>query len=747
MRDRLETPRDQSVNQPLKNLAGAKVEDRPINRLLKIHEAAKLELQDLKADFQIRLQESILQTEEKLKLRFADEQEQRVKQTEEEVRKATTQELLARFDIDFQKLRSEFEEREKNAVAAAENAAELRVKEALGEAERAKEGMGADFQSRLQESVLHAEENLKLRFAEEQEQRIKQAQEEVRNATTQELQARFDTDLQKLSSEFEERERNAIAATENAAELRFREALAEAERDKERAKEGVEANFHIRLQESILQTEENLKHRFAEEQEQRTKQTAEEVRNATTQELLERFDIDFQKLSREFEEKERNAIAAAEKAAGLRLKEALAEAERAKESAKEGLEADFQIRLQESIMQTEENLKQRFAEEQEQKIKQTAEDARKSTTHELLERFDLDFQKLSSEFEEREKNSIAAAEKAAELRLKEALVEAERGKERAKEGLEADFQIRLQESILQTEGTLKQRFAEEQEQKIKQTAEEVRNATTHELLERFDLDFQKLSSEFEKREKNSIAAAENAAELRLKEVLGEAQSFKEGLEADFQIRLQESLLQTEQKLKQRFAEEQEQKIKQTEENVREATTRELLARFEVDFKKFESAAEKWDLERQQLHQEITRVVELETELSEVRQEKARLQEELRAVPQVRQKMSPELEAKLEQVMSEKARLEEELGEANARLNAQDQRSETMQAARVDTRDVCDAVKAEIARIESRGREISVKIADPSTDLPTQIRFNRERTELEAYLKGLRYSLGEITFDK
>jgi hypothetical protein len=649
MRDRLETPRDQSVNQPLKNLAGAKVEDRPINRLLKIHEAAKLELQDLKADFQIRLQESILQTEEKLKLRFADEQEQRVKQTEEEVRKATTQELLARFDIDFQKLRSEFEEREKNAVAAAENAAELRVKEALGEAERAKEGMGADFQSRLQESVLHAEENLKLRFAEEQEQRIKQAQEEVRNATTQELQARFDTDLQKLSSEFEERERNAIAATENAAELRFREALAEAERDKERAKEGVEANFHIRLQESILQTEENLKHRFAEEQEQRTKQTAEEVRNATTQELLERFDIDFQKLSREFEEKERNAIAAAENAAGLRLKEALAEAERAKESAKEGLEADFQIRLQESIMQTEENLKQRFAEEQEQKIKQTAEDARKSTTHELLERFDLDFQKLSSEFEEREKNSIAAAEK--------------------------------------------------------------------------------------------------AAELRLKEVLGEAQSFKEGLEADFQIRLQESLLQTEQKLKQRFAEEQEQKIKQTEENVREATTRELLARFEVDFKKFESAAEKWDLERQQLHQEITRVVELETELSEVRQEKARLQEELRAVPQVRQKMSPELEAKLEQVMSEKARLEEELGEANARLNAQDQRSETMQAARVDTRDVCDAVKAEIARIESRGREISVKIADPSTDLPTQIRFNRERTELEAYLKGLRYSLGEITFDK
>jgi predicted nuclease with TOPRIM domain len=109
-------------------------------------------------------------------------------------------------------------------------------------------------------------------------------------------------------------------------------------------------------------------------------------------------------------------------------------------------------------------------------------------------------------------------------------------------------------------------------------------------------------------------------------------------------------------------------------------------------------------------------------------------------------LSRELEAKLEEVMGEKARLAEELREANARWNAEGQRLETTQAARGDARDVSDAVKAEIARIESREREISGKIEDPSTDLGTQIRFNRERTELEAYLKGLRYSLGEIQFD-
>jgi hypothetical protein len=44
-------------------------------------------------------------------------------------------------------------------------------------------------------------------------------------------------------------------------------------------------------------------------------------------------------------------------------------------------------------------------------------------------------------------------------------------------------------------------------------------------------------------------------------------------------------------------------------------------------------------------------------------------------------------------------------------------------------------KAEIAHIESRGREISAKIDDPSMELSTPIRFNRERSELEAYLKG------------
>ena len=65
-------------------LDAGKDEDRSVDRLSKMHEAAQLELQDLEADFQFRLQESILHTEAKLKHRFA-EQEQRL---EEELRVA-----------------------------------------------------------------------------------------------------------------------------------------------------------------------------------------------------------------------------------------------------------------------------------------------------------------------------------------------------------------------------------------------------------------------------------------------------------------------------------------------------------------------------------------------------------------------------------------------------------------------------------------------------------------------------------
>ena len=96
-KDQPEILRDQALSGLLTIEAG-KDEDWSVNRLLKMHEAAQLELQDLEADFQFRLQESILLAEVKLKQRF-DEQVQRLQvkledvtrekaRLEEELRKA-----------------------------------------------------------------------------------------------------------------------------------------------------------------------------------------------------------------------------------------------------------------------------------------------------------------------------------------------------------------------------------------------------------------------------------------------------------------------------------------------------------------------------------------------------------------------------------------------------------------------------------------------------------------------------------
>ena len=349
------------------------------------------------------------------------------------------------------------------------------------------------------------------------------------------------------------------------------------------------------------------------------------------------------------------------------------------------LEADFQFRLQESIQQTEARLKQRFADEQEQKIRQTEEGVRRG----LLARFEVDFQKLSSEFEERRQSEIAVAENAAQLRLKEVLGEAERATEDLKRQL-AELEMKLSE-VTQEKARLQEELkgAESQWNTERNNLKSEMKQSREELLARFEADKEQLQADFQDRRLKDIAAGEAAAEFLFAEKLAEARQDFERREKEIQETANERLQRT---------------------------------------------SDEFDAERKDFQQQIAR---LEEEL-------ARSKEMAQQV--VRTPLSRELEAKLEEVRGEKARLEEELREANARGNAAGQSLEATQAARYDTRDVSEAVKAEIARIESRSQEITQKIGDSSTDLGTQIRLDRERSELAAYLKGLRYSIGEITFD-
>jgi seryl-tRNA synthetase len=52
----------------------------------------------------------------------------------------------------------------------------------------------------------------------------------------------------------------------------------------------------------------------------------------------------------------------------------------------------------------------------------------------------------------------------------------------------------------------------------------------------------------------------------------------------------------------------------------------------------------------------------------------------------------------------------------------------------------ETITKEMERINGRVKEITALIDDPATELSTVIRKNVERSELESYLKGLRFAL-------
>ena len=55
----------------------------------------------------------------------------------------------------------------------------------------------------------------------------------------------------------------------------------------------------------------------------------------------------------------------------------------------------------------------------------------------------------------------------------------------------------------------------------------------------------------------------------------------------------------------------------------------------------------------------------------------------------------------------------------------------------------DLVRVEISRVSSRIEELVIAIEDPTASLSRTMRANRDYAEVKSYLKGLRFSLGEI----
>jgi hypothetical protein len=293
--------------------------------------------------------------------------------------------------------------------------------------------------------------------------------------------------------------------------------------------------------------------------------------------------------------------------------------------------------------------------------------------------------------------------------------------------LKAVFQSRLQESVREAEAKLRQRLVEEKAQEIKRTEDEVRKAVTRDLLSRFDVEFQKLSIEFEERRQNAIAATENAAQLRLKDALAETAKANEELErfkSETEQSRRETVSRFEAEMRQLRADFEERRVKElaSVESAGEVRFTQIFTEAKQDFERreqairarfnesFQRATDDFEAERKQLHQRLMQ-----------------LTEELAASNQARVKLEADLQI-------------------NARCNTEREPFEPEQRARTSTPDLPNAVGAEVSRIEARMREISQKLDDDSLDLTTKIQLHREQSELEAYLKGLRYSMGELSFD-
>jgi hypothetical protein len=234
---------------------------------------------------------------------------------------------------------------------------------------------------------------------------------------------------------------------------------------------------------------------------------------------------------------------------------------------------------------------------------------------------------------------------------------------------------------------------------------------------------------------------------------------------------------------------------------REDTKREYERRLEEAFRERSKTEEQakattkqWETERQQLQDRIAKLqqdlsqmklrIEDETarhkresaqsrhesdalqeasaKMEDAAREKERLLGEIqhlqRTLSETREQVSAEVveqlrlqyDQKMKDMIQQKTQLTEELQSASALLQSERARFAaevskskiaTVVASPPDGMDA-NTIKEEVARVETLLQEIGALIDDPATELSTVIRKNVEKAELDAYLKGILFSLGQ-----
>ena len=228
---------------------------------------------------------------------------------------------------------------------------------------------------------------------------------------------------------------------------------------------------------------------------------------------------------------------------------------------------------------------------------------------------------------------------------------------------------------------------------------------------------------------------------RILKIVTELQEELTHAEAEFQLRLQEVVQETEARIRASVSEQHERAIKEAEDTARREAQQKLLAQFEVEIAKLSSDSDRHIREA---------VAKADAEAqAKLRQGVADAQQTTRN--EVTQELKSQYEAKLAELSKAKEEVDRKLQQATKEWNAEREQLQSSAKAAAEAvpqgsqhPEVASAVRDEIARMQAAIQEITNKLDDPKVELAAEIRLNRERAELDAYLKGLQYSVGEVS---
>ena len=149
-------------------------------------------------------------------------------------------------------------------------------------------------------------------------------------------------------------------------------------------------------------------------------------------------------------------------------------------------------------------------------------------------------------------------------------------------------------------------------------------------------------------------------------------------------------------------------------------------------RQLQDARNAWDAERSRLNSQVER---LQQQLQRVADRHERVSNEV--VDQLRH----QYEQRIHEAIQQKTQLALQLQSASTLLESERTR---LSAAQTGSRGGLDTegIAAEVSRVEGLITQIIAVIDDPDTDLSTVIRKNVEKAELDAYLRGILFSLGK-----